>query len=79
MAHRSADPDEVLKFWRELKETIRSNMTPGQVYDRKEIIDYVLEDGCAREALIEALGAKENKDMITDLAKSHGLTERDLE
>lgn len=79
MAHRSANPDEVLKLWRELKETITSNMTIGQIYDRQEIIDYVLEDGCAREALIEALGAKENKSMILDLAKGHDIKPEDLE
>jgi hypothetical protein len=79
MAHRSANPDEILKFWRELKETIKSNMTLGQVYDRTEIIDYVLEDGCAREALTEALEQKENKGLIIDLARSHGLKAEDLE
>lgn len=79
MAHRSADPDEVLKFWRELKGTITGNLAIGQVYDRTEIIDYVLEDGCAREALCEALAQKENKGMIIDLAKSHGITAEDLE
>jgi len=79
MAYQSMSPDEVLKFWRELKGVIKDNVDMSQVYDLHEIVSFALENKDALESLTSELENKRYKDMVIGLARCHGLCAEDLE
>ena len=43
MAFESKNPEEVLRLWRDLKDAVASNSTPGEVFEADELVDYVLD------------------------------------
>ena len=74
MSAESKNPEEVLRFWRDMKDAIASNCNPGDVFEVSEIVESALDT--YETELREAIDAmKKPGDFVLNLSCFEGLAE----